>query len=356
MKKHNFGAGPGILPQPVLEQAAEAVRNFNGKGLSLLEISHRSADFEAVMDEACDLVRRIFQLSDDYAVIYLQGGASTQFAMLPFNLLPQGGKAAYVNTGAWSKAAIKEAKMFGTVDVVASSEDKNFNYIPKGYSIPSDAAYFHITTNNTIFGTEYQQIPDSPVPLVADMSSNIFSRQIDASRFSLIYAGAQKNLGPAGATLVILRKDLLGKAGRPIPTMLNYQTHIDKGSMYNTPPVFPVYVCMLTLRWILEQGGLGAVEAQNKAKAEKLYATIDANPLFIGTAAQEDRSRMNVTFVARDEETEKQFSAYTSERGIVGLKGHRSVGGFRASIYNALPLSSVDYLCQLMDEFATVNA
>jgi len=356
MKKYNFGAGPGILPESVFEQAAQAVKDFNGKGLSLLEISHRSADFEAVMEESRQLVKRIFNLNDGYQVLFLQGGASMQFCMVPYNLLPDGGMAAYVNTGAWSKAAIKEAKLFGNANVVASSEDKNFNYIPKGYTIPSEAAYFHITTNNTIFGTEYHQLPQTAVPLVADMSSDIFSRVIDANQYSLIYAGAQKNLGPAGATLVILKDELLGKVQRPIPTMLNYRTHIDGGSMFNTPPVFAIYVCMLTLRWIEEQGGLAVVEATNVAKAERLYAAIDENPLFQGTAAKEDRSRMNVTFVATNPDHEKRFDTFSSQNGIVGLKGHRSVGGFRASIYNALPLSSVDHLCQLMDEFATVNA
>lgn len=356
MVKHNFGAGPGILPQPVFAQAAEAVRDFNGKGLSLLEISHRSSDFEAVMDEARQRVRQLFDLKEGYQVLFLQGGASMQFCMVPFNLLPSGGKAAYANTGAWSKGAIKEAKLLGQVEVVASSEDRNFNYIPKGYSIPADAAYFHYTTNNTIFGTEYHEIPNSPVPLVADMSSDIFSRPVDGNRFGLIYAGAQKNLGPAGATLVVVREDLLGKTDRTIPTMLNYRTHIDGGSMFNTPPVFAVYVCMLTMRWIEEQGGLKAIEALNKAKAERLYKSIDENPLFEGTAAVADRSRMNVTFVLKNPDHQPLFDRFTAERGIVGLKGHRSVGGFRASIYNALPLSSVDFLCQLMEEFATVHA
>ncbi len=356
MKKYNFGAGPGILPQSVLEQAAEAVRDFNGKGLSLLEISHRSSDFEAVMDESRQLVKRIFNLEDGYHVLFLQGGASMQFCMVPYNLLPDGATAAYANTGAWSKGAIKEAKMFGKVNVVASSEDKNFNYIPKGYAIPDDSAYFHITTNNTIFGTEYHHIPKTSVPLVADMSSDIFSRVTDANKYALIYAGAQKNLGPAGATLVIVREDALGKVQRAVPTMLNYRTHIDGGSMFNTPPVFAIYVCMLTLRWIEEQGGLPVVEANNIAKAERIYKAIDENPIFAGTAAVEDRSRMNVTFVATNPEHEKRFESFANSHGIVGLKGHRSVGGFRASIYNALPLSSVEYLCQLMDEYATVNA
>jgi phosphoserine aminotransferase len=356
MKKHNFGAGPGILPQPVLEQASLAVLDFNGKGLSLLEISHRSSDFQAVMDEAQALVRKIYGLDESWHVLYLQGGASLQFAMLPYNLLPEGGTAAYVNTGTWAKGAIKEARLLGGVNVLASSEDQNFNYIPKGYEVPADAAYLHITTNNTIFGTEYHQLPSSPVPLVADMSSDIFSRPIDINRFGLVYAGAQKNLGPAGATVVLVKDEMLGRSGRAIPTMLDYRTHVEKGSMYNTPPVFAVYVCMLTLRWIEEQGGLSAMEARNRAKAESIYKIIDENPLFRGTAAREDRSLMNVTFVAENPEHEAPFLKLAGERGMVGLKGHRSVGGFRASIYNALPLESVEALCALMQEFAAVHA
>lgn len=349
--QHNFSAGPGILPREVIEQSAQAVLNFNNSGLSLIEVSHRGKDFVAVMDEARHVVRRLLQLDDSYEVIFLQGGASLQFAMVPFNLLSQAGHAAYLNTGVWAKKAIKEAKMLGKVSVVASSEAENFNHIPKQYEIPTDADYFHCTSNNTIYGTQLKSFPDSPAPLVCDMSSDIFSKPFDASKFGLIYAGAQKNMGPAGATLVIVKKDLLGKSGRAIPSMLDYQIHIDGESMYNTPPVFPVYASMLTLQWVERNGGLAGAERRNNAKASLIYDEIDRNGLFEGTAAREDRSEMNVTFVLKNPEQEAAFSALLKEANISGLKGHRSVGGFRASIYNAMPIESVQVLVDVMQHF-----
>lgn len=354
MKKHNFSAGPAILPQEVFVQAAEAVRDFEGMGLSLLEISHRSKEFTRVMDEAQALVLELAGLSaDDYAVLFLGGGASSQFFMVPMNLLNEDETAAYINTGAWATKAIKEARLFGQVEVVASSEDREFTYIPKGWSLPAGVRYLHITTNNTIRGTQYHQIPDTgDVPLVADMSSDIFSRPLDFSRFGLFYAGAQKNLGPAGVTLVVVRKDLVGHVRRTLPTMLNYQTHIDKGSMFNTPPVFPIYALMLTLRWIKKEGGLAAMERRNRAKAELFYGELDRNPLFRGTAVAEDRSWMNATFVIEKPELEKAFLEACEAAGCVGLKGHRSVGGFRASMYNAMELESVQTLVDVMRDFA----
>ena len=355
MKKHNFGAGPAILPQDVFERAAQAVRDFDDSGLSLLEISHRSPSFQAVMDKAQNLVRELFNLEEDWHVLFLQGGASTQFCMVPYNLLPEGGKAAYTNTGTWAKKAIKEAKHFGSVDVVSDSSAENFTHIEKDFEVPADAAYLHITTNNTIFGNQWAQMPSSNVPLVADMSSDLFSRQLDANAFDLIYAGAQKNLGAAGTTLVCVRDRMLGKAGREIPTMLDYRTHVEKGSMFNTPPVFAIYTCMLNMEWIVENGGLAAIEEVNNAKAARLYKEIDENPLFKGTVAVEDRSRMNVTFIMNDRDKEASFLKFAEERNCVGLKGHRSVGGFRASIYNALTLESVEHLCSVMQEFATVE-
>lgn len=350
-QQHNFSAGPGILPREVIEQSAQAVLNFNNSGLSLIEVSHRGKDFVAVMDEARNVVRRLLQLDDSYEVLFLQGGASLQFAMVPFNLLSQNGHAAYLNTGVWSKKAIKEAKMLGKVSVVASSEADNFNHIPKQYEIPADADYFHCTSNNTIYGTQLKSFPDAPVPMVCDMSSDIFSKPFDASKFGLIYAGAQKNMGPAGATLVIVKKDLLGKSGRAIPSMLDYQVHIDGESMYNTPPVFPVYASMLTLQWVERNGGLAGAEARNNAKAKLIYDEIDRNGLFVGTAAREDRSEMNVTFVLKNPEQEAAFSALLKDANISGLKGHRSVGGFRASIYNAMPIESVQVLVDVMQHF-----
>jgi phosphoserine aminotransferase len=353
--KHNFGAGPGILPQEVLKQAAEAVIDLNGIGLSLLEISHRSKEFEAVLDEAVSLVKELFSVPEGYSVLFLQGGASTQFALAPYNLLPSTGKAAYLETGVWANKALKEAKYFGEVEIVATSKESNFTYIPKDYTIPADAAYFHITSNNTIYGTQLQEFPKSPIPVVCDMSSDIFSRKVNVADFGLIYAGAQKNMGPAGVTLVIVKDDILGKVDRKIPSMFNYQTQIEGGSMYNTPPCFAIYVSMLTLRWLKAKGGVAAIEQENITKARILYDAIDANPLFKAVAAPEDRSNMNVCFVMENPELEKPFLKLCDERGIIGIKGHRSVGGFRASIYNALPLSSILVLIDVMNEFAESN-
>ncbi|WP_343321909.1 3-phosphoserine/phosphohydroxythreonine transaminase [Sphingobacterium multivorum] len=349
--KHNFGAGPCILPKEVFQQASEAVIDFNNTGLSILEISHRSKEFEAVIDEATQLVRELLAVPQGYSILFLQGGASLQFAMAPLNLLPEGGKAAYLDTGVWATKALKEAKKFGTVDVVASSIDKNYSYIPKGYAIPTDAAYFHYTANNTIYGTEVFDKPETTLPVVVDMSSDIFSREINVADYDLIYAGAQKNMGPAGVTLVIVKDDILGKSGRVLPSMLDYQLHINGGSMYNTPPVYSIFVSMLNLRWLKAKGGVAVLEQENIIKARALYDEIDRNPLFKGTAAVEDRSRMNVTFVMDTPELEAEFLALAKERNLIGIKGHRSVGGFRASIYNALPLSSVNALIDAMKEF-----
>ena len=353
--KHNFGAGPGILPHEVLKQAAEAVIDFNGIGLSILEISHRSPEFEAVMNEAVSLVKELLKVPQGYSVIFLQGGASLQFAMVPYNLLPQDKTAAYLETGVWANKAIKEAKIFGTPVVVATDKENNFKQIPKNYTIPEDAAYFHVTSNNTIYGTQLHQFPKSPVPMVADMSSDIFSREINVADFGLIYAGAQKNMGPAGATVVIVKDEILGKAERAIPSMLNYQLHIENGSMYNTPPVFAIYVSMLTLRWIKANGGVAAIAKANEAKAKAIYKEIDRNPLFKGVCAVEDRSVMNVCFVLEKPELEKLFLKFAEERDLVGIKGHRSAGGFRASIYNALPITSIHALVDAMQEFAEKN-
>lgn len=354
---HNFSAGPGILPQEVLQQAANAVINFDNLNLSLLEISHRSKNFEAVMDKARALVKELTGLGNEYEVLFLQGGASTQFLQVPMNLLKPGGKAAYVNTGEWASRAIKEAKMLGDTEVIASSEDKNFNYIPKGYTVPADVDYLHITSNNTIFGTQFHRFPEFGGVTVCDMSSDIFSRRTDFSRFDLIYAGAQKNMGPAGTTLVIVKKDILGKTGRTIPTMLDYQVHIKGGSMYNTPPVFPIYVSMLTLEWLQKNGGLAWIEEVNNQKQSLFYNTLDSLPqAFRGTVEKEDRSWMNATFVLTDESKDEHFAALLKDNNISQLKGHRSVGGYRASMYNALPLQSVQVLCDVMKEFANKYA
>lgn len=352
MKKHNFFAGPCILSEYTIKNTAEAVIDFAGMGLSILEISHREKEFVAVVDEARALFKELLNIPDGYEVIFLGGGASLQFCMVPFNLLEK--KAAYLETGTWAKNAIKEAKLFGEVDVVASSADKNFNYIPKNYTVPADADYFHITTNNTIFGTEIHTDLDVNVPLVADMSSDIFSRPVDISKYALIYGGAQKNLAPAGVSFVIVREDILGKVTRPIPTMLDYRTHIKHESMFNTPPVLPIYAALQTLKWYKEMGGLEVMYKRNLAKAELLYNEIDSNKLFKGTAAVEDRSIMNICFVMNDEykDLEGEFLAFAKERGMVGIKGHRSVGGFRASTYNALPIESVQALVDAMREFA----
>ena len=350
MKKHNFSAGPCILPQEVLQKASQAVVNFNNLDLSLIEISHRSKDFVEVMEKARSLAKELLGLGDDYEVLFLQGGASMQFLMSAYNLLPVDGKGTYVNTGTWSSKAIKEAKMIGNIEVIASSEDKNFNYIPKNIEVPSDASYVHYTSNNTIFGTQVNKFEKGNGLLVCDMSSDIFSRKLDFSKFDLIYAGAQKNMGPAGTTIVIVKKEVLGKTGRTIPSMLNYQTQIDKDSMFNTPPVFAVYVSMLTLQWLKDQGGIAAIEKVNNKKAELLYAEIDRNPHFKGFANEADRSKMNATFFINDEANIEKFNSICEAKGISGLKGHRSVGGYRASIYNALPLESVEVLIDAMKE------
>ncbi len=351
MKKHNFSAGPSILAKEVIENTAKAVLDLNGIGMSVMEISHRGKDFQAVMDETVALFRELLDIPANYHVLFLGGGASMQFCMVPFNLLNK--KAAYLETGTWAKKAIKEAKGFGEVDVVASSADKNFNYIPKAFEIPEDADYFHITTNNTIFGTEIFEDYDSPVPLVADMSSDIFSRPVDISKYAIIYGGAQKNLGPAGATFVIIRDDILGKVDRYIPTMLDYNTHIDKGSMFNTPPCLPIYACMETLRWLKKLGGVKVMQKMNREKAALLYQEIDRNPLFVGTAEKDSRSIMNICFVMQDEyqALEKDFLEFALAKGMVGIKGHRSVGGFRASTYNAMPKESVQALIDVMQAF-----
>ncbi|MFN7035774.1 MAG: 3-phosphoserine/phosphohydroxythreonine transaminase [Bellilinea sp.] len=351
MKKHNFNPGPSILPQYTVEETAKAIHNFAGTGLSILEVSHRSKEFEAVVNETVALFKELLNIPEGYAVIFVGGGASTQFFHVPYNLLEK--KAAYLITGQWAQKAAKEAKLFGPVEVVASSEDKNFTYIPKDFTIPSDADYFHITTNNTIYGSEILTDFDSPVPLVADMSSDIFSRPVDISKYGLIYGGAQKNLAPAGLTFVIVREDILGKVSRPLPTMVDYRTHIKNNSLYNTPPVVILYSALLTLRWMKEQGGVAEMERRNKAKAELLYNEIERNKLFVGTVAKEDRSRMNVCFVMAPgyEHLEAEFAEFAKSRGMVGIKGHRSVGGFRASLYNALPLESVQALVDCMREF-----
>ena len=348
MKKHNFSAGPCILAPEVLQGAANAVENFAGMDLSLIEISHSDKKFVAVMDEAIAFSKELMGLGADYEVLFLQGGASMQFCMVPYNLLKVGGKAGYTVTGTWAKKAADEAKLFGDVAILGSSADKNFSYIPKGYTVGEELDYFHCTSNNTIFGTQMKDFPTTGTRLVCDMSSDIFSRQLDFTQFDLIYAGAQKNLGPAGATLVAVKKDILGQSGRPIPSMLDYQTHIDGESMFNTPPVFSVYTSLLTLRWMKYQGGLAAMERHNAEKAALLYAEIDRNSLFYGTAAKEDRSDMNACFLLHDEAHSDQFNTLWKEAGIVGIAGHRSVGGYRASMYNALPLESVQVLVDVM--------
>ena len=349
--KHNFGAGPCILPQNVFKQAADAVIDFNG--LSLLEVSHRSGDFVKVMDEAQDLVKKALNVPAGYSVVFLQGGASLGFTIAALNLMRSTKKAGYINTGTWAKGAIKEAKAVGVdVNVFASSEDKNFSYIPKGYSMPTDVDYIHYTSNNTIVGTQFKSIVETSSPLVCDMSSDIFSQVIDVSKFDLIYAGAQKNLGPAGATLYIVKDEILGKSTSPfMPSYLNLKNHVEKESMLNTPPVFSVYTSMLNLRDLIANGGVPAAEKKNNAKAELLYNEIDSNPLFNGPVAVEDRSLMNVTFLLNKEELAAEFDQLWKAAGIVGLAGHRSVGGYRASLYNALPIESVRVLVDVMKEF-----
>lgn len=348
MKTHNFSAGPCILPADVINKAAESILNFNNTNLSLIEISHRSEPFVDVMEEAINLVKEILNVPEDYSVLFLQGGASLEFLMTPCNLMKKNGKAGYLNTGTWAKKAITEAKNFGEVIVLGDSSEANYNYIPKNYTISSDLDYFHCTSNNTIYGTQLKKFPVCPTLMVCDMSSDIFSRKINISEFDLIYAGAQKNMGPAGTTLVIVKNSVLGKTGRNIPTMLDYRTHIKKDSMFNTPPVFAIYVSMLTLRWLKELGGIDVIEKRNNEKAEILYQEIDNNSLFQGTAKKEDRSNMNVTFLLNDKTKETIFNALCDENGISGIKGHRSVGGYRASIYNAMPLESIQLLIDIM--------
>lgn len=356
MKKYNFNAGPSVLPDVVLEAAAKAVIDFNGTGLSVLSISHRTPEFEAVLAEAESLMRELLSIPDNYKIYFVGGGASTQFFHIPANFL--GGKAGYVHTGVWTKKAIKEAKYYGEVEIVASSEDKNFSYIPKGFEIPADLDYLYICANNTIYGTEYKCDIDSPVPLIADMSSNILSRPIDVSKYAMIYGGAQKNLAPAGVTFVIIRDDMLEQVKRKLPSMVNVNTHVENVSMFNTPPVFPIYVLSQTLRWLKAEGGVEAIHERNERKAAMLYAEIDRNPMFKGTAAKEDRSSMNICFEMNDgyEALADEFFAMAKERGMVGIKGHRLVGGFRASCYNACPVEAVEALVKCMQDFEKMHA
>ena len=356
MKKHNFNAGPSILPREVIENTAKAILDFNNSGLSLMEISHRAKDFKPVVDEAVALFKELLDIPEGYSVLFLGGGASLEFCMVPYNFLEK--KAAYLNTGTWAKKAMKEAKGFGEVVEVASSADANYSFIPKNFTVPADVDYLHITTNNTIFGTELRTDPDVNVPLVGDMSSDIFSRPVDVSKYICIYGGAQKNLAPAGVTFVIVKNDAVGKVSRYIPTMLNYQTHIDGGSMFNTPPVVPIYAALQTLRWIKAQGGVTEMERRAIERADMLYSEIDRNKLFVGTVTEkEDRSRMNICFVMAPEykDLEADFLNFATERGMVGIKGHRSVGGFRASCYNAMPKESVQALIDCMQEFEKLH-
>lgn len=354
--KHNFNAGPSVLPRIAIENSAKAILDLNGIGLSLLEISHRSKDFQAIIDEAMNLFKELLNIPAGYQVIFLGGGASLQFDMVPYNLLNK--KAAYLETGVWAQKAIKEAKFFGEVNVVASSADKNFTYIPKGFTIPTDVDYFHITTNNTIYGSEIRYDMDSPVQMVADMSSDILSRPVDVSKYVLIYGGAQKNLGPAGVTFVIIKEDILGKVDRKIPSMLNYATHLKEPSLYNTPPVFAIYTCLETLRWIKGLGGVKVMEEMNIKKAKLLYDAIDNSKMFVGTVAPDSRSLMNICFVMKEQYKDKEdgFMELAKKKGMIGIKGHRSVGGFRASTYNALPYESVQALVDCMHEFEKDNA
>jgi len=356
MKKHNFYAGPSILSEYTIQQTADAVREFAGTGLSLLEVSHRSKEFVAVCDEARAMIKELLHVPDEFEVVFLGGGASLQFCMSPYNFMEK--KASFLDTGTWASNAIKEAKFFGEVNIVASSKADNYSYIPKNFEVPADSDYFYCCSNNTIFGTEMHSDPNVGVPVIADMSSDIFSRPIDFTNYVLIFAGAQKNLAPAGVTLVIIRKDALGKVTRPIPTMLNYNTHISKESMFNTPPVLPIFSALQTLKFYKEQGGIEGIYKLNKAKAELLYNEIDSNPFFKGTVTcKEDRSIMNICFVMSDgnEGLEDEFSKFASSKGMVGIKGHRSVGGFRASVYNAMPISSVQALVDCMQEFAKTH-
>lgn len=352
---HNFNAGPSILPKEVFEEAAAAVLNFNNTGLSILELGHRTSTFQAVMDEARALLKELMQLDDDHEVLFLHGGASTQFMQVPMNLLDEKDSAAYADTGVWSSKAIKEAKLFGKPEVVCSGKENNYTSIPKDFAVPNDAKYFHITTNNTIYGSQWQKIPVTSNVMIADMSSDILSRSLDFNSFGLIYAGAQKNIGAAGVNIVVVNKNILGKIKRSIPTIMDYRNHIKEGSMLNTPPVFAVYICLLTLRWLKALGGVKAIEKINNQKAALLYNEIDGNPLFKGTIAVEDRSKMNVCFVMHHSYLEEPFLNFTKENGIIGIKGHRLSGGFRASLYNALPLSSVQVLVEVMQEFTRIH-
>ncbi len=348
--KHNFNAGPSVLPKEVFEEASQAIINFRDTGLSILEIGHRTPLFQSVMDETVSLTKELMHLDGDHSVLFLHGGATTQFFQVPMNLLNENETAAYLDCGVWGTKAIKEAGVFGEVTIVASSKDKNYNYIPKGYPIPADAKFFHYTSNNTIEGTEMFEIPVTNLPLVADMSSDILSREMDFNRFALIYAGAQKNIGAAGANLVVVRRDILGKVNRKLPGMMDYRRHIEAGSMLNTPPVFSIYVCLLTLRWLKKQGGVAGIEKLNKAKADLLYKTLDSREGFEPTVAIEDRSRMNVVFRIPEARLEKKFIDTCEEQGMVGVKGHRSVGGFRISLYNAVPMESVKAISRLIND------
>ena len=349
---YNFNAGPGILPQQVLQHASQAITNFNDSGLSILEIGHRTPLFQQVLTEARLLVKELMELNDDYEVLFLHGGASTQFMQVPYNLLNENASAGYIDTGIWSSKAIKEAKMFGNVQVLASSADRRHTYIPEQFEVPRELAYLHLTTNNTVEGTQWPTVPACNVPLVADMSSDIFSRKIDFSRFDLIYAGAQKNIGVAGVNLLVVKKEILGKVDRDIPTILDYCKHIAEGSMLNTPPVFAILVCLLVLRWIKQRGGVETMEELNNEKAEFFYQALDQLPIFKGTVQKEHRSKMNAVFVIDDPEVEKSFEEWCKRENLYGVKGHRSVGGFRVSMYNALPLSSVQVLVDVMKRFA----
>lgn len=353
MKVHNFNSGPSILPQSVMEQAAQAIHNFNGTGLSILEIGHRTTHFQEVLQEAINSVKQLMNLGDDHEVLFLHGGATTQFMQVPMNLLDENAIAAYHVNGIWGKKAATEAALFGKVEVVADSADKQNTYISKDFAVPRSAAYLHITSNNTVEGTQWHEFPETQVPLVADMSSDIFCRPADYKRFGLIYAGAQKNMGAAGVNMVVVRKDLLGKVNRKIPTIMDYQKHIAAGSLMNTPPVFAVYVSMLTLRWILQEGGLEEMERRNKAKSALLYQTIDSIPLFRADVAKEDRSLMNAVFFLNDPSLETAFLEACKQANMIGVKGYRTVGGIRVSMYNALPLSSVEVICELMKDFAS---
>jgi len=352
MKKYNFSPGPAIMPRSVIEEATQGMLDFSGMGLSILEISHRSAEFTAVVEEAMQLVRDLLDVSADYEVLFLTGGASMQFAMAPMNLLDSAETAAYVDSGTWSNKAIKEAKNFGNVRVLASSKEQNYTFIPKDYEVPTDMKYLHLTSNNTIFGTQYHWWPETDVPFVCDMSSDIFSRPVDMNRFGLIYAGAQKNAGAAGVTLVVVRKDMLGKVSRTLPSMLDYRVFAAENSLYNTPPVFAIYIMMLTMRWVKANGGVKGMAERNEEKAQLLYNEIDTNPFFTGTTAVEDRSRMNVTFLATGTAIEQSFLESCKATGIVEIKGHRSVGGFRASMYNAMDLEGVNVLVEVMRDVA----